>query len=268
MKKKADLTEIILNGTPKQRALLIVEDDLQRTLSSGSPLLTDKERRAILNDKSSGLLRKYLNVANIFNHNRFRLIGLQENLKKLSVMIAGYCYIWELSENCASFSNSLLDEIRSSSIGEQDREALKGLIVRNGKGWHRYAKILPVEGSDPLRLELDTKTIRKIIADIVSDYRVGFGMAKAAAIASKEFVEENDAEEFIPVDIKEALDFVNKPNTYVPDIYRYDEYERLLKEKGAEDIEVKIAAKYAVLPSYDMIEPIGLDSYRGLFKTL
>lgn len=273
MKKKVDLSEILATGTPKQKALLIIEDNYKGELTSNETLLTKKERESIYKsfgkDRVSGReFERYLNVANIFERNRFRLIGLQENLKKLSVMIASYCYIWELSEKCTTFSNTLLEKIGSKPEKTEEEEALQLLIVKNGKGWHRYVKLLPVEGSEPLRLETQTKTIRKIIADIVSDYKVGFGMAKAADIASKEFLEKYEAEEFIPSDVKEALDFVNKPNQYVPSIYRYDEYERLLNERGEDDPEVQIAKKYAVLPSYNMIDPIGLDSYRTLFGEL
>lgn len=277
MTKRLNMKEILASGTIKQKALLIIENEEASVRQSGA-FLTDFEVRQIIdsakkNPNEARELTKYLTIAEKYMLNRFRIYGLQENLKKLSARIAGFCYIWELAEQEAEFCNVLLGLIDTDGVKGVSKVSHKAdvekYIYQTCKGWNRYVHIKrrkDEKGNELRDVEVDTTQIMEIIKGIVADYASSLGVAKAFVIASEEFTRKYNASAFIPEDVKEYLEYFSAPNTDVPDIYRRDSYLKLLEEKGEEDREVQYREKYAVLPAWSEVEPIGLNNAREAFS--
>ena len=84
--------------------------------------------------------------------------------------------------------------------------------------------------------------------------------------ASDEFIGKYRAMAFVPEDIKKMLSTFRNPTEQLPDLYRRDTYLKLLREKGADDREVKYREKYAIIPAFEEIAPIGLEDFKEAFK--
>ena len=276
MARKANITEILKNGTPRQKALLLIENEEKENRQSGG-FLSDSEVRAILNsvrnsESERKELRQYLKIAEKYMLNRFRFYGLQENLKKLSARIAGYCQLWELAEQQAEFCNVLLglikpeDGIKKKSVVH--REDVERYIYQHCRGWSRYVHIVRTKDSEgkPLRdVEVDLSALRELLDGVIADYRSSLSVAKAFVTASEEFVDKYKASAFVPQDVKEMLAYFKEPRTEVPELYRRDAYLKLRAEKGEKDREVLYREKYAILPAWEEVEPIGLKNAREAF---
>lgn len=271
MAKKINLTEVLEKGTPKQKALLIIQNDEESQRIGGSTL-TDKEIQSIVksvqkNPQEAKELRLYLRIAEKYSINRFRFYGLQENLKKLSARIAAYTFLWEQAEHEAEIFNTLLGLLdMEDNKGRKDfphRKDMEAYIYGTCKTWNRW---IPIEKkADSREVEVNLKHLREILDGIIADYSGSLSVAKAFVIASDEFIAQYNASAFVPSDIKEMIKYFKSPNTEVPDIYRRDSYLRLLKEKGEDDREVQFRAKYAILPAYEEVEPISGTSAKEAF---
>lgn len=276
MARKANVTEILKNGTPRQKALLLIENEEKENRQSGG-FLSDTEVRAILNsvrgnESERKELRLYLNIAEKYMLNRFRFYGLQENLKKLSARIAGFCQLWELAEQQAEFCNVLLGLIDTDGVKNASKITHKAdvqkYIYQHCRGWSRYAHIVRVKDSEgkPLRdVEVDIAPLRELLDGVIADYRSSLSVAKAFVTASDEFIAKHRASAFVPEDIKEMFEYFKSPREEVPELYRRDAYLQLLEAKGEKDREVLYRQKYAILPAWDEVEPIGLKNAREAF---
>lgn len=267
MPMKKDISAILSSGSPKKKALLVIEDNLARERNSS--LLTDRERDAIVKSFKDKPLEfkeynSYLDVAYVFEQNRFRIFSLQESLNKIAAALRGFFNILELSEQYAEISNNLLALVEDLALNKESRKRIEDFVYDTGKGWNKYVTLRKVAGER--RVDTDKKRLQAHIDDLLAAYTANLSIAKAIVIASDEFVEKCKASAFVPSDIRNMLDAFRSPNTLIPAAYRRDEYLRLLKEKGEEDIEVQIAKKYAVVPSYEEISPVGLDSTRKIFN--
>lgn len=272
MAKKINLTDVLEKGTPKQKALLIIEND-EESQRIGGGTLTDKEVQSILNsvkDKPTEAreLNKYLTIADKYSSNRFRFYGLQENLKKLSARIAAYTFLWEQAEHEAEVFNTILGLLdMEDNKGRKDfphRKDIENFIYRSCKTWNRWITIERKE--DSREVVVNTSHLKELLDGIVADYAGSLSVAKAFTEASDAFIAKYNASAFVPEDIKEMFRYFKSPNTEVPDIYRRDSYLRLLKEKGADDREVQFREKYAILPAYEEIEAIGGTSAKEAFS--
>lgn len=276
MAKALNLKEVLKNGTPKQKALLIIRNDQDEVRQKGG-FLTESEVRSIINsvrgkESEAKELKRYLDIADKYILNRFRFYGLLENLKKLSARIAGYCQLWEMAEQQAEFCNVLLGLIKpedgkgAKSIPR--RADVERYIYQHGRGWSRYVQIRRKKDSEgkPLRdVEVDLSTLKALLDGVIADYRSSLSVARAFVIASDEFIEKYNASAFVPEDVKEMFEYFKAPRTEVPEIYRRDSYLKLLEAKGAEDKEVLYRQKYAILPAWEEVEPVGLNNAREAF---
>lgn len=276
MARNVNLTEILKSGTPKQKALLLIENEEASNRMDGA-FLKESEEKAIVESvkkKPTELkeLKLYLDIASKYMENRFRLYGLQENLKKLSARIAGFCYIWELAEQQAEFCNTLLRLVDAEGVKNAPKVAHRGdvekYIYQNCREWSRYAPIKRKKGADgELReVEVDLSQLRELIDGVVADYASSLAVAKAFSIASDEFLAKYHATAFVPADIKEMFKYYKSPKTEVPEIYRRDAFLKIKESKGEDDREVKYREKYAILPSWEEIEPRGLNNAREAFS--
>lgn len=276
MAKALNLKEVLKNGTPKQKALLIIRNDQDEVRQKGG-FLTESEVRSIINsvrgkEAEARELKRYLDIADKYILNRFRFYGLLENLKKLSARIAGYCQLWEMAEQQAEFCNVLLGLIKpedeKGTKGIPRRADVERYIYQHGRGWSRYVQIRRKKDSEgkPLRdVEVDLSTLKALLDGVVADYRSSLSVARAFVIASDEFIEKYNASAFVPEDVKEMFEYFKAPRTEVPEIYRRDSYLKLLEAKGADDKEVQYRQKYAILPAWDEVEPVGLNNAREAF---
>ena len=84
--KKLNLKDVLAEGTPKQKALLLIQNEEASQKPEGA-FLTEAEQRKLIESErknKAGIreMQKYLNIAARYQDNRFRLYALQENLKK------------------------------------------------------------------------------------------------------------------------------------------------------------------------------------------
>lgn len=265
---KRNLKDILASGTPKQKALLIIEnEEAEQKLAEGA-FLTERDIQAIKDsvrkdERACREFSRYLTIAKRFQDNRFRFYGLQENLNTLTARIAGLVYIWELSEQYVEYNNTLLGLITAKDnkgAKVQHQRDVEQCIYQHTRSWSKYTKITKKEGLD--ELELDLSPLRKALDGLVANYSGSLSVAKAFYTAAYEFVGQYKAEAFIPKDIKGMLEGYKTANALVPEIYRRDSYLELLRRKGEDDREVKYRAKYAILPAWEEVEPYGLDNAR------
>jgi len=275
MKRINNLKQVLETGTPKQKALLLIENEEASSRPEGA-FLTKQDEEAIKNSVKKDLeenkeLKKYLAIAGLYSNNRFRFYSLQENLKKLSARIASFCYIWELAEQQAEFCNTLLGLIDGDGKGiakVSHKPDVEKYIYRAGRSWNSLATLQRKKDKDgnALRdLEPDLEKLRSLLEGVISDYKISLGIAKALVLASDEFVARHHATAFVPSDIKDMFKYFKAPNTDVPELFRRDAYIELLKAKGSEDREVQYREKYAILPAWSEIEPLGLDNAKKAF---
>jgi hypothetical protein len=273
MAKRLNLTEVLERGTPKQKALLIIQSDEESQFIGATPPLTEKEVQAIVksvrkDSEEARAFYKYLDIAEKYSINRFRFYGLQENLKKLSARIAGYCQLWEQAEHEATIANTLLGLIDTDGVKGAStfahRADVERYIYQSCRNWNKWTPI--VRKKDSREVEVDTSRIRELLDSVIEDYRASLSVAKSIVEASDAFIDKFNASAFVPSDIKDIIAFFKAPPMDIPDIYRRDTYLQLLKEKGAEDREVQFRAKYAIVPAYEEIEANNRTSARELFK--
>ena len=270
--KQLNLKEVLESGTPKQKALLIIQND-EKSQRIGGGTLTDKEVRDILksvknNPAEARELAHYLKIAECFSMNRFRFYGLQENLKKLSARIAGYVYLWEQAEQEAEFRNILLGLLdMEDNKGRKDfphKKDIEDAIYRTGRTWNRW---IPIERKqDSREVEVNLTKLRQRMEGVLADYTYSLSVAKAFVEAADEFVAKYHAKAFVPSDIQGMFDYFKSPNTEIPELYRRESYLRLVEEKGEDDREVKYRAKYAIVPAYEEIKPVEGTSARETFS--
>lgn len=277
MAKKVNTKSILEKGTPKQKALLIIENDEASVRQSGG-FLSEYEVQAIYNSVKPGTkeakeFNKYIGVADKYIINRFRIYGLQENVKKLLARIAGYCNLWEMAEQQAEFCNTILGLIDTEGVKGVTKVSHKAdverYIYQSGKSWSKYVSVKRKKNEDGTLqrdVEVDLSTLKTLLDGVIADYTASMSVAKAFITASEEFIAMYDAEAFVPNDIKEMFSYLAEPKSEVPDIYRRDSYLALVAQKGEEDREVKYRKRYAILPAWEEIEPIGLDNARGAFS--
>ena len=277
MAKKVNTKSILEKGTPKQKALLIIENDEASVRQSGG-FLSEYEVQAIYNSVKPGTkeakeFNKYIGVADKYIINRFRIYGLQENVKKLLARIAGYCNLWEMAEQQAEFCNTILGLIDTEGVKGVTKVSHKAdverYIYQSGKSWSKYVSVKRKKNEDGTLqrdVEVDLSTLKTLLDGVIADYTASMSVAKAFITASEEFIAMYDAEAFVPNDIKEMFEYLAEPKNEVPDIYRRDSYLALVAQKGEEDREVKYRKRYAILPAWEEIEPIGLDNARGAFS--
>lgn len=276
MAKRLNLKEVLASGTPRQKALLIIQNQEASVTQEGA-FLTDAEVQSIgksvlKNDAERRELKLYLDIAERYESNRFRLYGLQENLMKLTYLITGYCQLWEMAEKQAEFSNVLLGLIDSEGVKNAKiphKADVERYIYQNCRSWHRYTPIKrkkDKDGNELREVEVDISTLLNALDGIIAHYKSSLAVAKAFVIASDEFVAKYHASAFVPEDIQEMIKFFKLPNRDVPEIYRRDAYLELVKAKGEDDREVQYRKKYAILPAWEEVEPRGLKNAREAFS--
>lgn len=277
MAKKANTKDILTKGTPKQKALLIIENDEASVRQEGG-FLSDLEINAIYKSLKPGsseakAFNRYLSVAEKYMLNRFRIYGLQENVKKLLARFANLCQLWEMAEQQAEFCNTILGLIDTQGVKGVTKVSHKAdverYIYQSGRNWHKSVSLKRVtdyEGNKGRELEVDLTFLKYQLDGAINDYLASMGIAKAFITASNEFVEQYSAEAFVPSDVKAMMKYLEEPKNEIPDIYRRDSYLALVSRKGEEDREVQYRKKYAILPAWEEIEPIGLDNAREAFS--
>lgn len=271
MAKKVNLAEVLKNGTPKQKALLIIQNDEESQHIRGG-FLTEREVQSIIKSvktpEEAKELNQYLQIAEKYTINRFRFYGLQENIKKLVARVATYTYLWEQAEHVAEVYNTLLGLLDvGENKGRRDftnRKEMESYIYSSGKSWSALITIERKE--DSREVEVNRTRLMRVLNQIIADYTGSLSVAKAFIEASDAFVTKYKASAFIPSDIKDMIKYFKEPKAEVPEIYRRDSYLKLLKEKGADDREVKFREKYAILPAYEEIEPMEGTSAKESFS--
>ena len=278
MARKANLKEILTSGTPKQKALLIIENEEASVHQEGA-FLSESEVKSIYNSARKDedefrAFQQYLRISEKYQLNRFRIYGLQENVKKIASYFANYCQIWEQAEQQAEFCNTILGLIDDTDGGKgirkvSHKEDVERYIYTSCRSWNRYAPIkrkVDADGNKLRDVEVDLTHLRQLMRDLVAEYSYSLGIAKSLVIASDSFVTKYKASAFIPGDVKDALQYLKSPRLEVPEIYRRDSYLKLLEAKGEADREVQFRAKYAILPAWEEIEPIGLQNAKNAFS--
>lgn len=269
--KKVNLKEVLEKGTPKQKALLIIKSD-EESQQLGGNALSEAEVKAIIrsvehNPAEQKELNRYLRFAEVYSLNRSRMYGLHENLYKFAARIAAYLLIWEQAEREAELFNTILGlmdtEGRKVAAFPRKKE-VEDYIYKRLKKWNRYISLKRKENSRDV--EVDTTTIKEILLSEIGNYRHSVGVAKAMVAASDEFIEKYRALAFVPDDVKKMLATFRNPTEQLPDLYRRDIYLKLLREKGEDDREVKYREKYAIIPAFEEIAPIGLEDFKEAFK--
>lgn len=267
--KRDELLKILVEASPKEKALLIIKDNTLDAEGRES-LLTKEQRHKIKNSFNSEVekaeFNKYLKIAMCYEDIRFNLVGLYENVQKLITAIRGYCYVWELGERFTEYVNIMLSKTEPTGEDTQKIVAAKKMfeeaLIKNANNLTDNFSLTEVKGE--LRVDLDSSKVRGLINNVVEEYKVSFGIAKAFLTASDAFVKKYRATAFIPEDVKEMLDYLKHVEKRLPKKYRRAEYLKICEEKGANSIEAKMAGKYAVLPTFEEIEILG--DATGSFK--
>lgn len=269
MKAKTNLTEILTQGTPRQKALLVIKHEEEKHRLGGVTTLTEKNIRAIINslkkcsEEERAEFNRCVEIAEIYSMCRLHLYSLQENLFKFSARICNYLYLWEQAEKETELFNTLLSQLRDK-MKEGDYKKIEAFIYRQLEQWNRYIPINRVEGR--VEVEVDTSIIRTAMEREIEGYTIALSIAKAYVIASERFQRKEKAIDCIPDDIKTMLRIFKQPNTTVPELYRREAYLKLLRAKGENDREVKFRAKYAILPAYEEVKPVQDNNLNELFK--
>lgn len=269
--KKTNLKEVLEKGTPKQKALLIIKSD-EESQQLGGRALSEAEVKAIIrsvehNQAEKVELNRYLRFAEVYSLNRFRIYGLHENLYKFGARIAAYLLLWEQAEREAELFNTILGlmDTEGKKVAAVPRQKeIEDFIYKRLKKWNRYIHLNRRENSREVEVELST--LKAILENEIINYTHSVGVAKAIVAASDEFIGKYRAMAFVPEDIKKMLSTFRNPTEQLPDLYRRDTYLKLLREKGADDREVKYREKYAIIPAFEEIAPIGLEDFKEAFK--
>lgn len=269
MAKKTNLTEILTNGTPKQKALLIIKHEEEKQRLGNVTTLTAKEAKAIIDSIKKGTeeerkeYNRYIDIADIYATNRLHLFALQENLYKFTARIYRLLNLWEQAEKEAELFNTLLSELYGK-LKDGDYKKIKSFIYNQLLQWNRNTPIRQVEGK--AEVEADLSYLRRQLDREVWAYAHALSVAKAFVEASDKFQQKERATAFIPEDIKTLLRTFTEPNLGIPEIYRRDSYLKLVREKGKDDREVKFMERYAILPAYEEVQPIQDNNLKELFK--
>lgn len=271
MAKKVNLSEILKNGTPKQKALLLIQNDEAEAKIGVERLLTDSEvvaiKKSTKTPEEARELNRYLCIADKYIVNRHLFYSLQENLKKLLARIVNYTALWEKAEREAELYNTLLGLLDvGENQGRRDfsnRKGMESTIYDYGKHWDILVTIERKE--DSREVEVNLARLMSALNQTIDQYKISFSIAKAYVEASDAFVAKYKASAFIPEDVRLMFEYFKNPKREVPEIYRRDSYLKLLKEKGAEDREVKFRERYAILPAYEDVEPAESATIKELF---
>lgn len=289
---KTEFAALLASGTPRQKALLIIEDNMRDEM--GKPLLTSTERKKIETSFTgdSGEMerkeyRRYLSIAEKYEDIRFRIYALEQNIKMLLAKITALCYVWEMSDHYADFCNNTLTQVRmllkdlQDAGAEPNKETVKKskalhldnlaisdrideIIYENGK---YLTNGVTIEKGKDGRMGANIDTLREDIDSIAENLVLSLGMAKAFSQASDQFTAENDSEAFIPEDVKNMLTFFKNPYKGIPERYLESHYDEVAKRSGAGSFEAKAARKYAILPSYGNVKAIGVkDLMNNIFN--
>ena len=188
MAKKVNTKSILEKGTPKQKALLIIENDEASVRQSGG-FLSEYEVQAIYNSVKPGTkeakeFNKYIGVADKYIINRFRIYGLQENVKKLLARIAGYCNLWEMAEQQAEFCNTILGLIDTEGVKGVTKVSHKAdverYIYQSGKSWSKYVSVKRKKNEDGTLqrdVEVDLSTLKTLLDGVIADYTASMSVA-------------------------------------------------------------------------------------------
>lgn len=132
---KKDISKILTSGTPKQKLIIIAEDRARRQflfvhpeLGDREPILTEKERRAILDSfkttKQVDLWNKWIDYDSTIETALNNLQGLMFEVKMHYSNLRGYILLWNNIENTELLANSILHEIKDPK--ERKRIAKSG----------------------------------------------------------------------------------------------------------------------------------------------
>lgn len=120
---KKDIAKILSEGTPKQKLLIVAEDEARKMfifqhpdLKGREPLLTDKEYRAVSDsfktDREIALWNKWIHYKRTVVNALGNLQGLMFEAKMHYSDLRGYVLLWNAIENSELLANSILHEIK------------------------------------------------------------------------------------------------------------------------------------------------------------
>lgn len=265
MAKKITLSEVLANGTPKQKALLVIKHEEEEITKGVTPTLTDKDVKAIIasvkkNPEEAKEYNRYIKISEVFAEYRFNYYSLQENIQKLIARILLYLRLWEQAEKEVELFNSLLAMMSKEGTLTPNIESF---IYKKLAQWHRCLPIRKKEGLP--EVEVDITIIRRLLDGEIAIYKNSLGVAKAYVEAAEIFLKREKAAAFVPDDIKRMLAFFKSSHTEIPELYRRDSYLQLLKEKGANNREVRFREKYAIFPAYEEVETYNSENTIEMF---
>lgn len=286
---KTEFAALLASGTPKQKALLVIEDNMKDEM--GKPLLTSAERKKIEGSFTSESEKreywKYLSIAEKYEDIRFRIYALEQNIKMLLAKITALCYIWEMSDHYADFCNNTLTQVKlllgdlqaAGCVPNEDTvsrskalhldnlaisDRIDEIIYENGK---YFTNGVTIEKGKDGRMGANIDNLREDIDTIAENLALSLGLAKAFSQASDQFTADNNSEAFIPEDVKNMLSFFKNPYKGIPERYLESHYDEVARRSGADSFEAKAARKYAILPSYGKVKAIGVsDLLKNIFN--
>lgn len=281
---KTELAAILASGTPKQKALLIIEDNMNEDM--GKPLLTSAERKKIENSFTGPAkeverreYRKYIIIAEKYENLRFRLYALQQNIEKILAKITALCYIWEMSDHYIDFCNNLLLQMKTllkdylteegAKIDSKSLELSRALAADNAEisrkideliyeNGRYFANRVEINKGKDGRMGANIDSLKEDIDSLAKSLTVSLGLAKGFVVASEDFCSQYDCEAFIPEDVAKMLSFFKEPYGGIPERYLMSSYEDKVEKCGKDSFEAKAAKKYAILPTYKSLKAVGV----------
>lgn len=257
MKKELDYDYVLEHGTAKQRALLVIRHEESKAKIGGG-ILTEEQVKNILHScrtqREANSLRRYLKVSDVFSSNRLYFYGLRENLAEYSAHAMHLFATWEKAEWEEARFNTILGLVEVTDKGRDftNRRTLEQYIYNECSNWDILAPIERVKGTRWVKADL-TK-VHAALEGVLKIYRGSLAVGKAAVEVAEAFAQKYKAEEMIPTDVREFLDYIKGPRKEIPELYRRDSYLQLLREKGEDDREVQWRKQYALFPAYEEVE--------------
>ena len=243
------IQELLSTATPKQKAMLVCKDWIDRPLGGEEALLTEDEAEAIKASlKEAKEIKEYNKWVVIYNVYKdiTPLFGLvyKEYLASAERLL-GYLRRWEAYDNEENHLIALYEAIKDK--GDEVKEAfVKELSYLSFPD----AKLVMAEDGYP---EIDIAPLYEIIEEEAEYVHKFYRVTKALIIVVEEYTKKTHSKDFRPYIMIDSIRDIKED--YALDVApRYSR--KLLNEKIAKGVVVTPnEIKRAVYPSYDELQP-------------
>lgn len=244
-KKIADL---IKTATPKQKAIIVVRDWVDKQTIREEPLLTDEEAEAIrdsLTPEEGKEYNKWIRAYDIYA-DLAPVIGLAiAQYREQAEEIVGYIQVLESYTQEENHLNTIFEELKEA----KSEKALNAF----GKALDNLSFGLKAElkRDEEGYIEIDTENLFRSIKEMIKRLGFAYSCLKAFIVALDEWTDKRKSKKLMPPSLANSIDAI-KSDTAINVAPTYSR--KFLKERQAKGIPTTIAEqKKAIFPCYEDI---------------